>query len=257
MSKFDFAGYCVISVRGNIISQHSVFAVDSLKNNRMRTRIKQFAQKIVNLSIGKILSPVFGACKNRGFRNIRSKNVRAVGQSSHRAAQLFGVSRIHFAAVAHNRIYQAKNIRIFFVQSLNNRNLLRVSQKSGINRVESDFFAFPCVKIFAENFCRVVEGENGIARVCREKSSGDRTYVAACGRQNRDCGSQGAFSVSAHVMNGGDARDVSIIALVKNVIVFHSNLRFGFVRFVVFPPDCASLLQTFLRFLCVFLFFRQ
>ena len=114
-------------------------------------------------------------------------------------------------------------MRIFLIQALDDRDLVRGTEETGIDAVQIDALLPPRVQISVQNLGRVMECEHLIARMRGEQRRRDGADIAAGRRQNRNGRGQRALAVAAHVMHRGHAGNVPRISVIQNLIAHIST----------------------------------
>ena len=148
-----------------------------------------------------------------GFGEVGGQDVGVAGEAGHRFAQLGRVGGVHLAVVGHDRVDHAQRVREALVERADDVDLLGRAEKARVHGVDVDADSLPCVQVVAQDVGGVVHVPAGKGGVAREQAGRHGAYIAACGGEHRDRHAEGAFSVSAQVVNSRDARDVVAFAM--------------------------------------------
>ena len=98
--------------------------VNALQHHVLGTQLQQSTKQLVNRGLINILARIVTLGENARFGEVRHQHVGTIGQRAHCLAQLRCVRGVHFAGVSHHRVNQTQRVRIFAVETLNDRHLI-------------------------------------------------------------------------------------------------------------------------------------
>ena len=154
-----------------------------------------------------------------GLGEVRREDVGAGGKFGHRVAQLGRVGGVDLAVIGHDGVDHAQCVGVGLVQIANAINLLGRAQKAGVHGVDLDPDALPRVRVVLHDARRVVHVPAGEGGVAGEQPCRHGAHVATCGGKHGNRHAERAFPVPAQVVDGSDARDVVVAALVEMQVV--------------------------------------
>ena len=123
MSQLDLAGNTGGSA-GHIVDDFAIAMVNGLQHHVLGTQLQQSTKQLVNRGLINILARIVTLGENACFGEVRHQHVGTIGQRAHCLAQLRCVRGVHFAGVSHHRVNQTQRVRIFAVETLNDRHLI-------------------------------------------------------------------------------------------------------------------------------------
>ncbi len=194
-------------------------ALDTLEHHVLRAFADERVDHALGLGVGDVgAAPIVadGLAQNDGcLGKVRCQNVSPGGELGHRVAQLGGVGGVHLAVVGHDRVDHAQRLGVRGVQIADAVDLLRRAEEAGVHGVDVDPDPLPRVGIVLHDVGRVVHVPTREGGVAGEQPRRYRAHVAARGRKHGDGHAKRALPVPAQVVDGGDARDVVVVSLVK------------------------------------------
>ena len=121
--------------------------------------------------------------------------------------------------IGHDGVDHAQRVGVGLVQIANAIDLLGRAQKARVHGVDLDADALPRVRVVLHDARCVVHVPAGEGGVAGEQPRRHGAHVAAGGGKHGNRHAERAFPVPAQVVDGSDARDVVVAALVEMQVV--------------------------------------